>query len=625
MKQKRRRGPARRRVLVLGAAVLVAAGIAFGPALVAGNGPEKITTDEALTLIEGGSVTEATIAEATAFDGTGKLTLKDGTGKERAANYPSGMAQRVSDELVKKGVKIDTTAPQRNVLLDALLSVLPLLLMAAIILIFMTKSGALGADKFDGVAEGKRPAVHFDDVAGADEAVAEVKEMVEFLRDGERFEAMGARTPKGALLVGPPGTGKTLIAKAAAHEAGLPFFSLAGSDFVEMFAGLGPRRVRKLFKKAREKGGIIFIDEIDVIGVKRSAAGDSGYGHEIQNVIAALLTEMDGFSPRENVLVLAATNRPEVLDEALTRPGRLERKIHVPLPDLKGRERILAVHGKGKPLGADADLDAIARQTVGMSGAELAFVVNEACMRAVRLGHDEVTSADLHDAVNTVAMGRSRDSAFMSDRDRELTAYHEAGHAAVAMLASRGARVSIRPNFVTIVPRGHAGGLTRMNHEETTYISKSTARNMLAATMGGRAAEIQQYGEDDYTSGAHGDLTSATNTATAMVLKYGMSDSGRLIAMDDRAIATSDGRYDALVEAELARALATARDLLDGAEGRDLLETIARALLESETLTERELERIEFEVLGHAPERELEALVATGVDATASASSPPEV
>lgn len=560
---------------------------------------EKISTNVAVKMIEDGKVKKATVSEATILSGTGSLVLEDKDGKKYNTTYASGLSQSINTKMVDKGVELETKAPEKAPPTDALIGFLPMLLLIAIVIFMMSKQGMFKKNKFDaGLEGGKIPNVTFEDIAGAPEAVHEAEEMIEFLKDGERFTKMGAKPPKGALLVGPPGTGKTLIAKAIAGESGLPFYSLAGSDFVEMFAGLGPRRVRKLFEKARKSGGIIFIDEIDAIGQKRGTMGNGGDSQERENVIAALLTEMDGFEQRDNVLVLAATNRPETIDEALLRPGRLERQIHVPLPDIKGREGILAVHTKGKNISDTIDLHSVAKQTVGMSGAELAFVVNEACMNAVRRDHEKVTPKDMYDAINTVAMGRSRDSAFMNETDRKLTAYHEAGHATVALLVSRDAPVNLRPNFVTIVPRGGAGGLTRMNNEETHYLRKSTARNMLAVSMGGRAAEIAIYGEEHYTSGASGDLTAATGMATNMALKFGMSDEGRLIAMDDRQIQMCNGKHDHLIQGEIADGLVRAKELLNTEDGKLLLEAITEALLEHESLHEEDVDRIELEALG---------------------------
>lgn len=561
---------------------------------------EKIDTGTAVQMINDGKVKKAVVSEATILNGTGSLELTDTDGKKYTSTYSSGLSQSINTKLLDKGVELETKAPDsRNSAIDGLIGMLPMLLMIGLVVILAKRQGMFKSKKFDaGLEGGDIPDVKFEDIAGADEAVAEVKEMIELLNGGERFIAMGAKPPKGALLVGPPGTGKTLIAKAAAGESGLPFYSTSGSDFVEVFAGLGPRRVRRMFEKARKTGGIIFIDEIDAVGQKRGSTGQGGDTQERENIIAAFLTEMDGFSPRDNVLVLAATNRAETIDEALLRPGRLERQIHVPLPDIKGREGILKVHIKGKNIGEGVDLHSVAKQTAGMSGAELAFVINEACMNAVRREHESVTSKDIYDAINTVAMGRSRDSAYMNKEDRELTAYHEAGHATVALLASRDAKVSIRPNFITIVPRGQAGGLTRMNNEETHYMRKSTARNFLSAAMGGRAAEIAVYGEDHFTSGAHGDLCSATGLATNMALKFGMSDEGRLIAMEDREIQMSQGKHDHLIQGEMEDALKRAKAYLASAEGKMLMEAIALELLDKESLHEEDINEIELQTLG---------------------------
>lgn len=557
---------------------------------------EKVTSDKLVELVNGDTLKEVTLKEGTILNGTGQAELTDKDGKKYTSPYPASYASELTKKLYeKKDVKVTVVVPEGNSLGSAFMGLLPTLLLVGLAVFLMAKQGVFKGGRFDSqVASGEIPDVSFDDVAGAPEAVHELKEIVEFLTNGEKYVKMGANPPKGALLVGPPGTGKTLIAKATANESGLPFYSISGSDFVEMFAGLGPRRVRKLFKKARETGGIIFIDEIDAAGQKRGSMGNGGDSSERENVIAALLTEMDGFESRDNVLVIAATNRPETLDEALLRPGRLDRQIQMPLPDIKGREQILMVHTKGKPMDPSIDWNQIASHTAGMSGAELAFMVNEACMNAARRDHELVTLKDVQDATNTAALGRSRDSAFMNDTDRELTAYHEAGHATVGLLLSRDSEdKTVRPNFITVIPRGAAGGMTRLTNSESSYMRKSTARAFLAVAMGGRAAEMQRFGDEHYTSGAHGDLNAATSLATEMVLKFGMSDEQRLIAMDDRAIQMSQGKHDPLIQKEIERGLAKAKELLASDEGQRLMKAIAEELLLKETLHEAEIEQIE--------------------------------
>lgn len=582
-------------IAAVAAALVIGLSFLFSSGGAGNNDAEKVTTDKAVSLIDGGTIKEAIVKEATILDGTGSVELKDKDDKSYTTMYPSSYASDITKKLIEKGVEVTTKAPERNTLMSAFIGLAPMLLLIGLAMFLMAKQGMFKGGRFDSqVASGEIPEVTFDDVAGAPEAVHELKEIVEFLTNGEKYVKMGAKPPKGALLVGPPGTGKTLIAKATAHESGLPFYSISGSDFVEMFAGLGPRRVRKLFKKARETGGIIFIDEIDAAGQKRGSMGNGGDSSERENVIAAMLTEMDGFESRDNVLVIAATNRPETLDEALLRPGRLDRQIQMPLPDIKGREQILAVHTKGKPMDPSIDWNQIASHTAGMSGAELAFMVNEACMNAARRDHEMVTLKDVQDATNTAALGRSRDSAFMNDTDRELTAYHEAGHATVGLLLSRDSEdKTVRPNFITVIPRGAAGGMTRLTNSESNYMRKSTARAFLAVAMGGRAAEMQRFGDEHYTSGAHGDLNAATSLATEMVLKFGMSDEQRLIAMDDRAIQMSQGKHDPLIQKEIERGLAKAKELLASDEGQRLMKAIAEELLVKETLHEAEIEQIE--------------------------------
>lgn len=429
------------------------------------------------------------------------------------------------------------------------------------------------------------PATRFTDIAGCDEAIEEMTELVQFLKEPEKFSKVGAKPARGALLVGPPGTGKTLLARAVAGEAGVPFYAVAGSDFVEMYVGVGAKRVRELFSKARahEEGAIIFIDEIDAIGRKRQSGDATGANTEAEGTLNALLVEMDGFA-QNNIIVLGATNRDDILDTALTRPGRLDRKVQVPLPDRAGRERILQVHSRNKPLAEDVDLNLMARRTPGMSGAELEQLVNEACMTAARAGREIVTPTDFDHAVATVAMGKARHSAIVTPHDRAVTAWHEGGHTVAAMVIEE----ADEPVSVSIIPRGPAGGVTWMAPGDDIFLTRRRAFARLVVAMGGRAAE-EIYLDGEFTSGPHGDLSSATQTAMAMVTQYGMTEAGLMIKSDGLLSTGSKVTDETIhaVEALLAEALEVAREVLR--ENRTLLENVVEALLENDTLSHAEL------------------------------------
>jgi cell division protease FtsH len=436
----------------------------------------------------------------------------------------------------------------------------------------LATAGSRGASL---VAPAETPDTRFADVAGCDEAIDELREMVAFLREPARFTRTGAKPPKGALLVGPPGTGKTLLARAVAGEAGVPFFAVAGSDFVEKYVGVGAQRVRELFAAARDHGqAIIFVDEIDAVARRRSGDGEQGNG-ESENTLIALLAEMDGFTG-SGIVVLAATNRADILDPALTRPGRLDRKVEVPNPDRRGRQRILEVHAAGKPLAEDVDLLAIARRTPGFSGAQLAGLVNEACLEAVRRDADVVDQDCFDHAVATIAMGRARTSALVTEHDRRITAWHEGGHAAAAFLLPD----ADDPVQVTIVPRGPAGGVTWMSGNDDIFLPRRKAHAQLVVALAGRAAE-EALLDGEYTQGASGDLQSATDLAYRMATQYGMTRLGYQVR--DPRHAGGSKEVGEVVEELLAGAHAEATALL--AEHRDLLTAVAEALLEDETLT----------------------------------------
>jgi cell division protease FtsH len=426
------------------------------------------------------------------------------------------------------------------------------------------------------------PETRFSDVAGCKEAIEDLREMVDILKNPGQYQALGARTPKGALLVGPPGTGKTLLARAVAGEAGVPFFSAAGSDFVEMYVGVGAKRVREVFTKARRRGkGIVFIDEIDAVGRKRSSEAVHAGEQEHENTLIALLNELDGFR-ESGIVIIAATNRPEILDPALTRPGRLDRRIHVGLPDVKEREEILGVHARGKPLAEATSLADIAQRTPGMSGAQLEQVCNEAALLAARNKENSISALHLHQAVEYVVMGRARKSATISAEDRLVTAWHEAGHAVAALKHPD----ATPPVAISITPRGEAGGVTWMQGKENVIVTRRDLKARLVVAFGGRCAE-EMLMNGEYTAGAANDLLQATETARAMVEKLGMS--GGLSVRN-----TQNDASEEAVETLLREAAEEAREILR--EHRELLECLAESLLERDDITLDEISELVAEV-----------------------------
>jgi len=443
------------------------------------------------------------------------------------------------------------------------------------------------------------PKVSFADVAGADEAKEELQEIIEFLKDPQKFARLGGRLPKGVLLVGPPGTGKTLLAKAVAGEAGRPFFQMSGSDFVEMFVGVGASRVRDLFEQGKTHAPcIIFVDEIDAVGRHRGAGLGGGHD-EREQTLNALLVEMDGFESNEGVILLAATNRPDVLDPALLRPGRFDRQVVVDAPDVKGREAILKVHGKKLPLASDVDLAVIARGTPGLSGADLANICNEAALLAARSNADKVSMEDFEQAKDKVMLGTERRSLVLTERERELTAYHEAGHAVIGLRVE-----GLDPvHKVTIVPRGRALGLTSSLPEEDRHsYTKKWLEGQLVMLFGGRVAEEMIFGVDEVTTGAGNDIERATSMARRMVTSFGMSEVIGLMAVGDSEQEVFLGRelgqrrqvsehtaqqVDQEVKRLLDEAHSAAQRVLEAHE--DLLESIAQALLERETIDQADL------------------------------------
>jgi len=434
--------------------------------------------------------------------------------------------------------------------------------------------------------------VSFADVAGQEEAKEALREVVDFLHSPEKYTEVGAVMPKGVLLVGPPGTGKTLLAKAVAGEANVPFFSISGSEFVEMFVGMGAAKVRDLFKQAYEKAPcIVFIDEIDTIGKRRESAAGFGGNDEREQTLNQLLSEMDGFDGRKGVMILAATNRPEILDPALTRPGRFDRRIPVELPDLPGREAILKVHAKKVKLGPDVDLNRVARAAAGASGADLANMINEAALRAVRRGRKTVTQEDLEESIDVVVAGYQKKDRVMSDREKKIVAYHEVGHALVAALQEGSAPV----HKITIIPRtsGALGFTMQVEEEERFLLSKADLENKIAALTGGRAAEELVF--DSITTGAANDIEQATKLARSMVTRFGMAEEFGMVAFErpqgqylDGGFVSScssdtQGRIDELTVAIVKGQYEKAQGLLRAHEAK--LHEIARVLYETETLT----------------------------------------
>jgi len=511
--------------------------------------------------------------------------------------------------LIKNVDRVDAGPAEEGVNLGSMfVSWLPVLVLVGVYIFFLRQmqSGtgrAMGFGKSKArLLTEKHGRVTFDDVAGIDEAKAELEEIVDFLKDPQKFQRLGGKIPKGCLLVGPPGTGKTLLARAIAGEANVPFFTISGSDFVEMFVGVGASRVRDMFEQAKKNAPcIVFIDEIDAVGRHRGA-GLGGGNDEREQTLNQLLVEMDGFEANEGVILIAATNRPDVLDPALLRPGRFDRQVVVPNPDVGGREKILKVHMRKVPLAPDVDPHVLARGTPGFSGADLANLINEAALRAARVGKRLVTMADFEYAKDKVLMGTERRSMAMTDEEKTLTAYHEAGHALVALHVPK----SDPLHKVTIIPRGRALGVT-MQLPERDHLShtKQFLESRLAILFGGRTAEDMIFGPDNVTTGAASDIQMATQTARAMVTSFGMSDKlGRVRYQANEQevfLGHSVAQTQNISEATAQIIDQEVRRLIEEAEGRarvilterlDELHKIAKALLEYETLGTEEIGQV---------------------------------
>ena len=555
-----------------------------------------------------------------------KGKLKNGTEFNSYAPSDETLIKTLQDN----GVEITAAPPEQPAWWMSLLgSAIPIIILVVLFFFIMqqTQGGGgrvmnFGKSRAKLMGEGNVK-VSFKDVAGAEEAKQELEEVVEFLKDPGKFTAIGAKIPKGVLLAGPPGTGKTLLAKAVAGEAGVPFFTISGSDFVEMFVGVGASRVRDLFTQAKKNAPcIIFIDEIDAVGRQRGAGLGGGHD-EREQTLNQLLVEMDGFGANEGIITIAATNRPDILDPALLRPGRFDRQVIVGRPDLRGREAILKVHARNKPLADDVDLKTIAKKTPGFTGADLSNLLNEAALLAARLNKKVITMAEVEEASEKVSMGPERRSHIVSEKDRKLTAYHESGHAIVAHLLPHADPV----HKVTIIPRGAAGGYTMMlPTEEQNYKTKSQLLADIRVALGGRVAEALIL--DEISTGASGDLQSVTNTARAMVTRWGMSDELGPIVFGEQQEQVFLGKnlghernyseeIAAKIDTEIHRIVEDAyKDVTKLlSDNEKFLHDMANALLEEETIDAKAVDNLYKYGTTKAPEVEetKEALEAAGI------------
>ncbi|HVI31966.1 ATP-dependent zinc metalloprotease FtsH [Phenylobacterium sp.] len=588
-----------RNLVIWGVIIVVLVGLysmmTGGAGRAAGQG--EITYSQLLAKVNSGEVRQAVIQGAT-------VQIKDQANKTYTAVTPASQEDLIK-RLESQGADIAVKPAGGPGLLGFFLNALPILLLIGVWIFFMRQMqggarGAMGFGKSKArlLTENKNR-VTFDDVAGVDEAKEELQEVVDFLKDPQKFQRLGGKIPKGALLIGPPGTGKTLIARAVAGEAGVPFFTISGSDFVEMFVGVGASRVRDMFEQAKKNAPcIIFIDEIDAVGRHRGA-GLGGGNDEREQTLNQLLVEMDGFEANEGIILIAATNRPDVLDPALLRPGRFDRQVVVPNPDINGRERILRVHMKNVPLAADVEVKVIARGTPGFSGADLANLVNEAALMAARKNRRMVTMRDFEDAKDKVMMGAERRSMVMTEDEKKLTAYHEGGHALVALNVPATDPV----HKATIIPRGRALGMVMQLPERDKFsMSYEQMTSRIAILFGGRVAEELIFGKDKVTSGASSDISQATKLARAMVTKWGFSD--RLGAVEygenqeevflGHSVARNQNVSEEtakIIDEEVRRLVESgekeARRILT--EKMEDLHTLARSLLEYETLTGEEI------------------------------------
>jgi len=577
---------------------------------------EKVDTWKIVDDIQQGRAKSVTLVDK---DQLINVTLTDGT--KVTANYISGQGTDLIDLLKAEKAAgnipdgYNVKVPSQSFLVSLLASVLPIILILGLLFYFMGKMQGGGQVMKFGKSKAKMitkdmPQTTFADVAGADEAVQELDEIREFLQEPAKFQALGAKIPKGVLLYGAPGTGKTLLARAVAGEAGVPFFSISGSDFVEMFVGVGASRVRDLFEQAKANApAIIFIDEIDAVGRHRGAGMGGGHD-EREQTLNQMLVEMDGFDANTGVILIAATNRPDILDPALLRPGRFDRQIAVDVPDLLGRRDVLAVHAKGKPISEDVDLTAVARRTPGFSGADLANVLNEAALLTARTDQKLITNETLDEAIDRVIGGPQKRTRVMGEHERLITAYHEGGHALVAAALPNTDPV----HKVTILPRGRALGYTMVLPENDKYsTTRSEMQDQLAYMLGGRAAEEMIF--HDPTTGASNDIEKATSVARKMVMQFGMTERLGAIkygAESGEVFMGRDMGHGREYSEEVASAIdEEVRAFIDVAhheayeilsENRDVLDALVVELLEKETLNREEIERI-FQPLNRRPGR----------------------
>ncbi|KQQ93930.1 cell division protein FtsH [Leifsonia sp. Leaf325] len=600
--------------------ILAIIAVWIGSSLITMSGFREVSTQQGLEFLNDGKVASAKIVDG---EQRVDLTLASADpkyGEQVQFYYVTPRGEEVVDAVNTAKPKDGFTdeVPQPNWFLSALGFLLPLLLIGVFFWIMLSgmqgggnKVMQFGKSKAKLVTK-ESPQVTFDDVAGSDEALEELQEIKDFLKEPAKFQAVGARIPKGVLLYGPPGTGKTLLARAVAGEAGVPFYSISGSDFVEMFVGVGASRVRDLFEQARQNApAIIFVDEIDAVGRHRGAGMGGGHD-EREQTLNQLLVEMDGFDPKTNVILIAATNRPDILDPALLRPGRFDRQIGVDAPDLQGRKKILEVHGKGKPLAKGVDLEIVARKTPGFTGADLANVLNEAALLTARSNAQLIDNRALDEAIDRVIAGPQRRTRLMKDKEKLITAYHEGGHA----LAAAAMNYTDPVSKITILPRGRALGYTMVLPLEDKYsITRNELLDQLAYAMGGRVAEEIVF--HDPTTGASNDIEKATATARKMVTEFGMSadvgavklgqsqgevflgrDMGHQRDYSERIAERVDAEVRALIE----KAHDEAWEVIN--ENRDILDHLARELLEKETLDHNEIAEI-FKDIKKLPERPL--------------------
>ena len=591
-----------KKILALILTLIILAGISVGIFFLMNNNDkqEKEKKDLAYTQFLT-DISEEKIEKIEMTNGSNSLkVILKGEGEEKDREkkvlVPSTQAfmEWIQEKVDKDGIEIELI--QKSVspflkIFDTLFSFLPTILLIALMLMLFKMQG-LGGDSgkvYGGEDGGKKTDVKFDDIAGLDEEKVELVEIVDFLKAPEAYQKMGAKIPKGILLYGKPGTGKTLIAKAIAGEAGVPFISMSGSEFIEMFAGLGASRVRKLFDKAKKLAPcIIFIDEIDAIGSRRTS--NSGSESENNQTLNQLLVEMDGFNTDETIIVLAATNRPEMLDKALLRPGRFDRQITIPAPDLNGREAILKLHSQNKKFAEDVDFKEIAGDTAGFTGAELANVLNEAAIIATREKHEVITNFDIENAVKKITVGLEKTNRVVSDKDKKLTAYHEAGHAVVSKFLPTQTEVK----EVSIIPRGLAGGYTMYKtNEDKYYVSRTELLEKMVALMGGRAAE--KIALNEISTGASNDIEVATGIAKDMLTVYGMDDTLGPISLKvddpyelqifgDKVIDQVGNQIQVLID----NAYVTAQRIL--LDNMGTLDKVAQALLEKEKISSEEFE-----------------------------------